>query len=46
MEKVIAALQYDFEGLDESMLNYTFRGDSDKIIDGAVSNDGTYALKS
>ena len=41
IEKVMNALCVDFEGLEQTMLNYTFRGTATNIIN-PVEKDGTY----
>lgn len=41
IEKVMNALCVDFEGLEQTMLNYTFRGTATNIIN-SVNADGSY----
>lgn len=41
IEKVMNALEVDFNGLDQTMLNYKFRGKATTLIND-VSDDGTY----
>lgn len=41
IEKVMNALCVDFEGLEQTMLNYTFRGTATNIIN-SVNEDGSY----
>lgn len=41
IEKVMNALCVDFEGLEQTMLNYTFRGKATNIIN-SVNDDGSY----
>lgn len=41
LENLIFALQSDYAGLDQSMLNYTFSG-NDKTLISEVASDGSY----
>ncbi len=45
IEKTMYALCVDHEGLEQTMLNYTFRGKATNLIN-PVSSDGTYTFRS